>query len=129
MDLQVLYLQFLLLVYRKLLRQKAQRQRRQNLLMLFTTLHYLRMKAIQNQRNAILSIISLSKRKRRYWMIHYNQLFFETLWNQRRNDVIKEVWKKNYPMTVETFEEILNMISWALRCDDTNVRRAVPVGK
>ena len=111
MDLQVLYLQFLLLVYRKLLRQKAQRQRRQNLLMLFTTLHYLRMKAIQNQRNAILSIISLSKRKRRYWMIHYNQLFFETLWNQRRNDVIKEVWKKNYPMTVETFEEILNMIS------------------
>ena len=129
MDLQVLYLQFLLLVYRKLLRQKAQRQRRQNLLMLFTTLHYLRMKAIQNQRNAILSILSLSKRKRRYWMIHYNQLFFETLWNQRRNDVIKEVWKKNYPMTVETFEEILNMISWALRCDDTNVRRAVPVGK
>ena len=111
MDLQVLYLQFLLLVYRKLLRQKAQRQRRQNLLMLFTTLHYLRMKAIQNQSNAILSIISLSKRKRRYWMIHYNQLFFETLWNQRRNDVIKEVWKKNYPMTVETFEEILNMIS------------------
>ena len=129
MDLQVLYLQFLLLVYRKLLRQKAQRQRRQNLLMLFTTLHYLRMKAIQNQRNAILSILSPSKRKRRYWMIHYNQLFFETLWNQRRNDVIKEVWKKNYPMTVETFEEILNMISWALRCDDTNVRRAVPVGK
>ena len=111
MDLQVLYLQFLLLVYRKVLRQKAQRQRRQNLLMLFTTLHYLRMKAIQNQRNAILSIPSLSKRKRRYWMIHYNQLFFETLWNQRRNDVVKEVWKKNYRMTVETFEEILNMIS------------------
>ena len=41
----------------------------------------------------------------------------------------KRSLEKKYRMTVETFEEILNMISWALRCDDTNVRRAVPVGK
>ena len=119
----------IMLVYRKLSRQKAQRRRRQNLFMLFSTLHCLRMKAIQNQRNAILSSLSLSKRKRRYWMMYYNQLYFETLWNQRRNDVVKEIWKRDYRMSVETFEEILNMTNLALRCDDTNMRRAVPVEK
>ena len=120
----------LMFVYRKLSRQKAQRQRRQNLFMLFSTLYYLRMKAIQNQRNAILSSLSLSKRKIRYWMKHYNQLYFEALWNQRRNNVVKEIWKRDDDrMSVETFEEILNMTSSALRCDDTNIRRAVPVEK
>ena len=37
--------------------------------MWFSALHYLRMKAIQNQRNAILSLLSLPKMKRRYWII------------------------------------------------------------
>ena len=63
-------------------------------------------------------------------MMHYNQLIFETLWNQRRNDVVKEIWKRDYQMSVETFEAILNMTSFALRCDDTNMpRAAVPVEK
>ena len=62
-------------------------------------------------------------------MMHYNQLYFETLWNQRRNDIVTEIWKRDYQMSFETFEEILNMTSLALRCDDTNMRRAVPVEK
>ena len=63
-------------------------------------------------------------------MKHYNQLYFEALWNQRRNNVVKEIWKRDDDrMSIETFEEILNMTSSALRCDDTNIRRAVPVEK
>ena len=60
-------------------------------------------------------------------MMHYNQLCFETLLNQRRNDVVKEILKMDYWMSVK--HEILNVISLALRCDDTNMRRAVPVEK
>ena len=97
--------------------------------MWFSALHYLRMKAIQNQRNAILSLLSLPKMRRRYWIIHYNQLYIETPWNQRRSDVVKEIGKRDYRISVETFEEILNMTSLALRCDDTNTRRVVPVKK
>ena len=55
----------IMLVYRKLSRQKAQRQKQQNVFMLFSTSYYLRMTAIQNQRNAVLSSLYLSKRKRR----------------------------------------------------------------
>ena len=51
----------IVLVYTKRSRQKAQRRKRQNLFMLFSILHYLRTKAIQNQRNAILSSFSLSR--------------------------------------------------------------------
>ena len=79
-------------IYRKLSCQKAQCQRRQNVFILFSNLHYLRMKAIQNQRNAILSLLSLSKRKRRYWMTYCNQLCFQSLWNQRRSDLVKDVY-------------------------------------
>ena len=35
----------------------------------------------------------------------------------------------DYRIVVETFEEILNMTSLALRCDDTNMRKAFPVEK
>ena len=60
-------------------------------------------------------------------MMHYNQLCFKTLLNQRRNDVVKEILKRDYRMSVK--HEILNVVSLALRCDDTNMRRAVPVEK
>ena len=84
-----------MLVHRKPSRQKAQSRKGQNLLMLFSTLHYLRMKAIKNQRDAILSLLSVSKRK-------------------RRNDVVKEIWKMGRRKSAETFEEILNMASLVL---------------
>ena len=80
--------------------------------MLFSTLHYLRMKATQNQRNAILSSRFLPKRKR-YWMMHCNQLDFKTLWKQRRNYVVKEIWKRDYQMSFEIFDKILSMTSLA----------------
>ena len=82
----------IMLVYRKLSRQKAQRRRRQNLFILFSNLHYFRMKAIRNQRNAILSLLFLSIRERRYGMRYYNQLCFQILWNQRSSDLVKEAF-------------------------------------
>ena len=49
----------------------------------------------KKKKNAILSLLSLSKRK-------------------RRNDVVKEIWKMDGRISVETFEEILNMASLVL---------------
>ena len=37
---------------------------------------------------------------RRYWMIQYNQLWFETMWDTREDDVTKELWKKEFRVSV-----------------------------
>ena len=42
---------------------------------------------------------------------------------------LKEIWKRDYRISVETFEETLNTTSLASRCYDTNMQRAVPVKK
>ena len=111
----------LMLVHRRLSRLKLRLRRRQNLFFMLSCLHYLRIKSIQNQRRFILTSLTLPTRKRRYWMINYNQFWFETLWNQRRDDVVKDIWKRDFRMSVNTFEEILNMTTLTLQCADTNI--------
>ena len=46
-------------------------------------------------------------------MMHCNQLYFKTLWKQRRNYVVKEIWKRDYQMSFEIFDKILSMTSLA----------------
>ena len=42
---------------------------------------------------------------------------------------LKEIWKRDYRMSVETFEKTLNTTSLASRCYDTIMQRAAPVKK
>ena len=33
-------------------------------------------------------------------MMQYNQLWFETMWGTREDDITKELWKKEFRMSV-----------------------------
>ena len=43
-------------------------------------------------------------------MMQYNQLWFETMWNTREDDVTKELWRQEFRMSVETFQYLLDLI-------------------
>ena len=66
---------------------------------------------------------------RRYWMMQYNQLWFETTWETRENDVTKELWKKEFRMRVETFQYLVDLIGVNLQRLDTRFRKAIKVEK
>ena len=62
-------------------------------------------------------------------MMQYNQLWFETMWDTREDDVTKELWKKEFRMSVETFQYLLNLIGVNLQRLDTRFRKAIKVEK
>ena len=43
-------------------------------------------------------------------MMQYNQLWFETMWDTRKEDETKELWKKEFRMSVEKFQYLLDLI-------------------
>ena len=61
--------------------------------------------------------------------MQYNQLWFETMWDTREDDVTKELWKKEFRMSVETFQYLLNLIGVNLQRLDTRFRKAIKVEK
>ena len=62
-------------------------------------------------------------------MMQYNQLWFETTWDTRENDVMKELWKKEFRMRVETFQYLVDLIGVNLQRLDTRFRKAIKVEK
>ena len=42
--------------------------------------------------------------------MQYNQLWFETMWDTRKEDETKELWKKEFRMSVEKFQYLLDLI-------------------
>ena len=62
-------------------------------------------------------------------MMQYNQLWFETLWDTREDDVTKELWKKESRMSIETFQYLLDLIGVNLQRLNTRFRKAIKVEK
>ena len=62
-------------------------------------------------------------------MMQYSQLWFETIWDTREDDVTKELWKKEFRMSVETFQYLLDLISLKLQRLDNHFRKAIKVEK
>ena len=62
-------------------------------------------------------------------MMQYNQLWFETLWDTREEDVTKELWKKESRMSIETFQYLLDLIDVNLQRFNTRFRKAIKVEK
>ena len=42
--------------------------------------------------------------QRRYWMIEYNQAWFENMWSNRYEEVFNELWSKEFRLHPQTFE-------------------------
>ena len=71
----------------------------QKSIILLLTVRYFRRTLIQSARQAFLQMLNFQT-GRRYWMIQYNQLWFETMWDTREDDVTKELWKKEFRVSV-----------------------------
>ena len=56
-------------------------------------------------------------------MMQYNQLWFETMWDTGEEDVTKELWKKEFRITVETVQYLLDLISVNLQRLDTRFQK------
>ena len=62
-------------------------------------------------------------------MMHYTQLWFETMWDTHEDDVTKELWKKEFRMSVKTFQYLLDLIGVNLKRLDTRFGKAIKVEK
>ena len=56
-------------------------------------------------------------------MMQYNQLWFETMWDTGEEDVTKELWKKEFRITVETVQYLLDLIGVNLQRLDTRFQK------
>ena len=56
-------------------------------------------------------------------MMQYNQLWFETMWDTGEEDVTKELWEKEFRITVETFQYLLDLIGINLQRLDTRFQK------
>lgn len=80
---------------------------------------------------SFLSSMLLLQRKlsRRYWMTVYQQRWFENIWVIRQTAYIKILFKKEFRMFPDTFEEIILMVNRPMIRENTNLREAIPVEK
>ena len=66
---------------------------------------------------------------RRYWMMTYNQSWFEQIWENRHQDIFSELWSKEFRMRLETFDFVVNLVQQNISKNDTNFRVAITPAK
>ena len=64
---------------------------------------------------------------RRYWMTNYDQGWFERFWYGRNDNIIQELWVKEFRMLPETFEHISNIVRPSLAKENTRFRECIPI--
>ena len=64
------------------------------------TVRYSRRTLIQRATQAFLQMLNFQTGRRRYWMMQQNQLWFESMWDTREDNLRKELWKKEFRMSV-----------------------------
>ena len=92
------------------------------------------MKKIQQQFNIMqLFLFSVMCRiipdSRRYWITHYQQNWFECIWQNRYEDIVRELWEKEFRMSAETFQILVDKVSLRMQKQDTRYRNAIVVHK
>ena len=56
---------------------------------------------------------------RRYWITHYQQNWFECIWQNLYEDILRELWKKEFRMSAETFQILVDKVSLRMPKQDT----------
>ena len=84
------------------MRQKKFLKRRQESIIQLLTVRYFRRTFIQRARQTFLQMLNFPTGRRRNWMMQYNQLWFETMWDTREDGATKDLWKKEFRISVET---------------------------
>ena len=74
------------------------------------TVSYFRRTLIQRAREDFLQMLNFQTGRKRYSMMQHNQLWLETTWDTRKEDETKELWKKEFRISVEKFQYLLDLI-------------------
>ena len=71
--------------------KKLKKRRQESIIQLLTVRYFQHTFLTQRARQAFLQMLSFQTGRRRYWMMQYNQLWFETMWDTGEEDVAKEL--------------------------------------
>ena len=77
----------------------------------------------------LLQLIFIAPRQRRYWVMIYNQAWFETLWDNRHDTIFAEIWRREFRVTPTTFEFIVDLVRGQLEKHRTNFRQSICIQK
>ena len=60
-----------------------------------------------------------TRRSRRYWMINYEQMWFEKMIARKDEPIFQELWKNEFTMLPFTFDLTVNLVKADTRKEDT----------
>ena len=66
---------------------------------------------------------------RRYWMMTYEQHWFEKIWQRRHDEIYCELFVQEFRMKGTTFDYIVGLVAHAIEKHHTTFRQAVDVNK
>ena len=66
---------------------------------------------------------------RRFWMINYGQTWFERFWANCFDHYFREIWRREFRFSVETFDFINNLVRDKMEKQNTFFRKAIPMEK
>ena len=94
---------FIITSFSQILKQKRRNDRKQFLNTILPT--YLR--NIRRKNILILASSLLLRERRSYWKFEYQQFWFENIWIYRHNFTIADIFKRQFRVSVGTFELIV----------------------
>ena len=62
-------------------------------------------------------------------MTNYNQHWFETIWRLRHNQIVSRIFKREFRVSPEMFEFILQLVNRSMFRDNTILREAISIEK
>ena len=68
----------------------------------------------------------LVPRARRFWMIDYGQNWFERPWANHFDQYFREIWRREFRFSVETFDFIKNLVRDKIEKQNKFFRKVIP---
>ena len=70
-----------------------------------------------------------TRRPRRYWMINYEQMWFEKMIARKDEPIFQELWKNEFRMLPSTFDFTVNLVEADMTKEDTYFRKTIRIQK
>ena len=92
---------------------------------------YLLMKILERRKITFNNPMTFSNipSERRYWMLEYDQHWFERLREHKNETIFKEPWKREFRLKVEIFQFVVNLVKSDTEGRNTFWRNATAVEK
>ena len=85
---------------------------------------------LERRRRVSVAVIFFSKRlERRYWMNKLQQQWFDDMWRLRGNEIVSSFFRKEFRVSVPTFEYIINIVRVPMMRQTTIFREAISLEK